>query len=46
MNQSERQVKQWSASGQWHSDHHWQQWGWRAGRERHQWEGCLSLFEL
>jgi len=43
---SEKWVKQWPAWGQWHSDHWWQQWGWRAGRDGRQWEGCLSLFEF
>ena len=34
------------ASGQRHSDRRWQHWGWRAGRDGRQWEGCLSLFKF
>jgi len=39
---SEKQVKQWPAQRQWHSDHWWQQWGWRVGRDGCQWKRCSS----
>jgi len=44
---SEKQVKQWPAQGQWHFDDQWQQQGWRVARDgADQWEGCLSLFKF
>jgi len=40
---SEKWVKQRPSSGWWYSDNHWKQQGWRAGRDRHQWERRCPL---